>query len=129
MDYSDISQWRVLVVDDDPDSVSVVRMVLAAAGATVYKANNGKDGLAIFERKFPLFVLTDLSMPEMDGWELLKRIKSCQNEHETFVIALTAHAMVGDEERVLAAGFDGYLSKPVKMFTFLEDLSKYLKNG
>lgn len=128
MDKSKLGGWRVLVIDDEPDSIDVVTMVLSASGATVFTAANGQEALEIFKQRQPTLVLTDLSMPEMDGWQLLQEIRKVQNGHTTPVIALTAHAMIGDKERVLAGGFDGYLSKPLKMFTLLEDLQSCLQS-
>lgn len=128
MDRSQIADWQVLVVDDEPDSIEVVRIVLTAAGATVYEAANGNEGLKVFERERLDLVLTDLSMPEVDGWQMLESIRASEDGQQVPIIALTAHAMVGDKERVLEAGFDAYLSKPLKLFSFLDDLAVCL-NG
>jgi CheY-like chemotaxis protein len=128
MSYSDLSEWRVLVVDDEPDSVEIIDIVLSSAGATVYQANDGKEAVEIFSRVHPTLVLTDISMPEMDGWEMLKQIRSSKNGSGVPVVALTAHAMSGDRERVIEAGFAGYMSKPLAVFTFLDDLVECL-NG
>ncbi len=125
---NELTNWRVLVVDDEEDSIEVVAMVLHASGATVFGATDGKVGLSLFEQEHPTLILTDLSMPEMDGWELLKAIRASEDGQRVPVIALTAHAMVGDKERVMEAGFDGYLGKPLKMFTFLEELTKCLNH-
>jgi CheY-like chemotaxis protein len=130
MSLPDLSHWRVLVVDDEPDSIEIVRMVLSAADATVYTAANGIQAFEVFKREMPSLVLTDLSMPERDGWQLLQDIRSYENGHQTPVVALTAHAMAGDRERVADAGFDGYLSKPLHMITLLTDLKACLEiNG
>lgn len=126
MALPDVADWRVLVIDDEADSVEVVGLVLTAAGATVWEAANGQEGLAVFKQERPTLVLTDLSMPDMDGWELLKAIRDNEDGRRVPVIALTAHAMTGDRERVLEAGFDGYLSKPLKMFTLVEALLECL---
>jgi two-component system, cell cycle response regulator DivK len=123
MNLSNLSTWRVLVVDDEEDSIEIVEMVLFAVGAIVYRASNGQEGLAVFSQAQPNLVLTDLSMPEVDGWEMLKAIRKLENGTlRTPVIALTAHAMMGDRDRILAAGFDGYLGKPLHMVTLIEDL-------
>lgn len=117
-----ISTWQVLVVDDEPDSLEVVSRVLAFHGAKVYSASNGIEGLAIAQDVGPTFILLDLSMPEMDGWEMLHHLKSDPRTANIPVIALTAHAMAGDRERTLSAGFHHYLAKPLSPFTFLDDL-------
>lgn len=129
MNPADLSTWRVLVVDDEPDSAEIVRLVLLAAEATVFTASNGIEALDIFRRESPTMVLTDLSMPERDGWQLLQDIRSSENGTRTPVLALTAHAMVGDKDRVMEAGFNGYLSKPLRMVTLLADLRACLENN
>ena len=125
MTKQDISDWRVLIVDDEFDSIEVLMMVLTASGAQVVYASNGVEGLALFKAERPTLILTDLSMPEMDGWQMLNEIRRIDNNHhKTPVIALTAHAMAGDQELVMKQGFDGYLSKPLKLFTLLDDLKQ-----
>lgn len=128
MDMPDLSGWRVLVVDDEPDSIEIVQLVLRAAGATVYQASNGIEALEVFQREGPSLVLTDLSMPERDGWQLLQDIRDGENgSRHTPVIALTAHAMAGDKDKVVAAGFDGYLTKPLHMMSLITDLKTCLE--
>lgn len=123
MNLTNPSTWRVLVVDDEVDSVEVVDMVLSSVGAVVYQASNGKEGLAAFNKEHPDIVLTDISMPEVDGLAMLKEIRGIENGGgRTPIIALTAHAMVGDKDRILAAGFDGYLAKPLHMTTLVDDV-------
>ena len=126
IDPERISSWQVLVVDDEPDSLDVVRRVLSFHGATVHTATSGADGLAIARGIEPTFILLDLSMPEMDGWEMLYHLKEDLRTASIPVIAVTAHAMSGDRERALSAGFDYYLTKPISPFTFLEELIKLL---
>ena len=119
------STWRVLVVDDEDDSIEIVQMVLSAVGALVYKASNGAEGLEVFSAERPNLVLTDISMPAIDGSEMLKAIRTREVAYglpKTPVIALTAHTMVGDKDKYLNAGFDGYLGKPLRMMTLVEDL-------
>ncbi|MBN1119662.1 MAG: response regulator [Anaerolineae bacterium] len=127
MNRPDLSEWRVLVVDDEPDSIEIIEMVLGAAGATVYQAGDGKEAMNIFSRVHPTLVLSDISMPEMDGWEMLKQIKASKNGASVPVVALTAHAMLGDRERIIGAGFAGYMSKPLAIFTLLDDLVECLE--
>ena len=74
------------------------------------------------ERVKPRFVISDLSMPEMDGWEFLSALKSTVYTQDIPVIALTAHAMKGDRERAMAAGFHNYLTKPLTATTFMDEL-------
>ncbi|MFN8528875.1 MAG: response regulator [Anaerolineae bacterium] len=116
--------WSVLVVDDEADSLEVAARLLKMAGATVQTASNGKEALEIV-REHPLqfrFVLTDLSMPDMDGWELLYLLKRERPTENIPVIALTAHAMVGDRDRGIAAGFTNYIVKPLDPTKFIQQL-------
>lgn len=119
---SDIKQWIVLIVDDKHDNVEVAAKVLSFNGAEVYTAMNGEEGLNVLQTIRPTFILLDLSMPIMTGWEMLKRVRENPETAYIPVIALTAHAMDGDAERVREAGFDGYIAKPFSIVTFLAEI-------
>ena len=114
--------WDIVVIDDEPDSLEVARYILDFYGANVHTATNGKEGIALVEKIRPRFVISDLSMPEMDGWEFLSKLKSAISTQNIPVIALTAHAMKGDRERAMAAGFYNYLTKPLTAGTFIDEL-------
>ena len=118
--------WTVLVVDDEPDSLDVASTLLEMVGVSVLTANNGKRGLELAQAHRPNFIISDLSMPEMSGWEMLKNLKEDVATQNIPVIALTAHAMRGDRERAVAAGFHNYLTKPLRPETFINDLLKLL---
>jgi CheY-like chemotaxis protein len=129
MDIQDTSTWRILIVDDEPDNLEVVAESLQFFGATVKIARNGQIGLKELE-EFPAnFILLDLSMPVMDGWEMRSRVKSNPKTKHIPVIALSAHAMAGDKERAMDAGFDGYLTKPVNVPTLLADLREVFQSA
>mgnify|MGYP000983362338 CR=1 FL=1 len=118
--------WTVLVVDDEPDSLDVASTLLEMVGVSVLIASNGKLGLELARAHRPRFIISDLSMPEMSGWEMLKHLKADVATQDIPVIALTAHAMRGDRERAVAAGFHNYLTKPLRPETFINDLLKLL---
>jgi len=118
----EMSEWVVLIVDDEPDNVGVARKVLAFNGADVHVATNGIEGLSILNEIAPTIILLDLSMPEMDGWEMFSKVRELPVFDTTPIIALTAHAMAGDRERVIDAGFDGYIAKPFRIDSFLSDI-------
>ena len=122
-----VKSWHILIVDDHPDSLDVVSFTIEAYGAHVLTANNGIEALAVLQSADVTFVLLDLSMPEMDGWDLIKHIRSDERTADLPVIALTAHAMAGDREKVMSAGFDGYLTKPLSPLSLLEDLMAAFK--
>ncbi len=114
--------WDVIVIDDEPDSLEVARFILAFYGANVHTATNGKEGIGLVEQIKPRFIISDLSMPEMDGWEFVSTLKSAARSQSIPVIALTAHAMKGDRERAIEAGFHNYLTKPLTANTFMDEL-------
>ena len=128
MNNKDMNQWTVLIVDDEPDNLGVAQKVLSFNGADVHIARNGLEGLAVLERLKPTFILLDLSMPEMDGWEMFSKARSIESLNSVPIIALTAHAMAGDRERVFEAGFDGYIPKPFRIDSFLEEIHNCLND-
>src|SRR5579859_5049711 len=109
LDWQNTSTWSVLIVDDEPDNLEVVAEALEFFGASIKTAKDGLDALAVLQDFTPNLILLDLSMPKMNGWETRARLKADSKIARIPVIALTAHAMAGDLERALAAGFDGYL--------------------
>ncbi len=122
IDWQDVKSWVVLLVDDEPDNLEVVAETLEFRGAQVRTALNGLEALIVLESFTPNLMIADLSMPQMDGWELKKRVKSQERFQAIPLLALSAHAMIGDKERAITAGFDGYMTKPVNIHTLLEDI-------
>jgi CheY-like chemotaxis protein len=117
-----LQNWNVVVVDDEPDSLEVAVRILRHYGADVHTATNGKEGIESVRNLRPKLVISDLSMPEMDGWGMLEELKQDRSTLDIPIIALTAHAMVGDRERAIMAGFHNYLTKPLTPATFMKDL-------
>jgi CheY-like chemotaxis protein len=122
IDWQNVNTWEVLLVDDEPDNLEVVAETLEYRGAQVRTALNGLEAMAALQDYTPNLIIADLSMPQMDGWQLRTRIKSSPELQHIPLLALSAHAMIGDKERALAAGFDGYLTKPVDIHTLMEDI-------
>ena len=118
--------WRVLDIDDEPDSLEVAVRILRYYGATVLTATNGREGLTAAKVSHPQLIVSDISMPVMDGWQLIYELKKDRVLMDIPTIALTAHAMVGDRERAISAGFHNYLTKPLTAKTFMTDLLKLL---
>lgn len=121
-----LKDWVIVVIDDEPDSLEVASRILRHYGAVVHTASNGKDGLELIRQQRPRFVISDLSMPVMDGWEMLFEIQQDRYVAEIPIIALTAHAMVGDRTRAIEAGFYNYLTKPLTPSTFMGELMRLL---
>jgi two-component system, cell cycle response regulator DivK len=122
----DASSWRVLLVDDEPDNIEVVAESLEFYGMTVQTAENGELGLEALKIFTPDLILLDLSMPVMDGWQMLRNLKANEETRPIPVLALSAHAIVGDKDRALDAGFNGYMTKPVNVRTLIQDLTAAL---
>jgi CheY-like chemotaxis protein len=118
--------WNVLVIDDEPDSLEVIERVLKHYGAKVTSATNGQEGLDAVKAEQPMLIISDISMPVADGWMLIYELGKNRATMDIPVIALTAHAMQGDRERAMAAGFHNYLTKPLTPATFLKDLLRLL---
>jgi CheY-like chemotaxis protein len=105
---------RVLVVDDDPDSNEVVRTVLGSCGADVRTAGSAHEALEILDRWLPDVVVSDLAMPDADGYALLARMRAGERSHRVPAIALTAYSAPADREQALSAGFSAHVAKPVR---------------
>src|SRR5262245_29865792 len=103
----------VLLVEDNPHNRKIFSGMLAHAGFTVVEAEDGQQALDAVARQLPDIILMDLSIPGIDGWEVTRRLKKDARTKSVPVIALTAHAMRGDEERAREAGCDHYLTKPI----------------
>jgi CheY-like chemotaxis protein len=121
-----LAGWNIVVLDDEDDSLEVAEIILDEYGANVHTAQNGQEGIETVRRVKPHFVISDLSMPVLDGWGFINSLKADRELADIPVIALTAHAMVGDRERAVAAGFHNYLTKPLTVDTFMADLLRLL---
>ena len=121
-----LASWDVVVIDDEEDSLEVAEIILMEYGANVYVAYDGQEGLELVQKIKPRFVISDLSMPVLDGWGFIKYLRQDPELANIPVIALTAHAMVGDREKTVEAGFDNYMTKPLIVKTFMSDLIQLL---
>ncbi|MDZ4672271.1 MAG: response regulator [Phototrophicales bacterium] len=121
-----LTGWEIMVIDDEDDSLEVARYILSFYGATVHTAINGEDGLAVLKTIRPRFIISDISMPQMDGWTFIAKVQEDVALKNIPVIALTAHAMRGDREKAIAAGFQNYLIKPLTPNTFMAQLVRLL---
>jgi len=117
---------KILVVEDRPDNLTLIQEILNTKGYTVYEANNGREGIEIARKERPDLILMDMQMPVMDGFESTKNILEIEELKDTLIIGLTARAMKGDRERVLAAGCCDYISKPVTPGELLRKVESWL---
>jgi len=121
-----LTNWMVLVVDDEEDSLNVARMLLEKAGATVMTADDGRAALERVQESRPHFILSDLSMPGIPGWQLMGELNRNRATLDIPVIALTAHALPGDRARAIEAGFFNYITKPLDPEKFIQQLLNLL---
>jgi two-component system, cell cycle response regulator DivK len=117
---------RILLVEDNELNRDMLSRRLKRRGYDVDLAADGKEGLQMADSSTPDLILLDLSLPEMDGWEVLRRLKQNPKMNRIPVMALTAHALVTDRVRALEAGFDDYDIKPVEMPRLLKKIEVLL---
>jgi two-component system, cell cycle response regulator DivK len=116
----------ILVVEDNPTNMSLATFLLESAGHTVLGAPDAETGLALARDRHPRLILMDIQLPGMDGLEATASLKRDEATRAIPVVALTALAMKGDEERIRAAGCDGYIAKPMRYREFLEAVAAAL---
>jgi CheY-like chemotaxis protein len=120
---------RILIVDDNPTNLKLVAYLMSAKGYEVTTALDADAALAAIERSRPALILMDLQMPGIDGLELTKKLKADPLTRGIIVVAVTAYAMKGDEQRARAAGCDDYVTKPIDTRALPETIAKHLPRG
>ncbi len=115
----------VLIVDDNEKNLELVRDLLQVTGYRTLEAGNAADCIALAAKHRPDLILMDVQLPDDDGVAALGRLRAMPGVSVTAVVALTAFAMRGDRERLLGAGFDGYLSKPIEIQSFLHQVQQF----
>lgn len=103
----------ILIVDDNAMNLKLTRVLLSSLGYTVRTATNAEEALAALATFRPRLILMDIQLPDIDGLELTRRLKADPTTRDICIVALTAYAMKGDEQRARAAGCDGYITKPI----------------
>jgi CheY-like chemotaxis protein len=118
---------KILVIEDTPANRALATKLLQAAGHEVFSADTAAEGMALARTELPDLVLMDLGLPDMDGWQALRELRADRGPAAGLrIVAFTAHAMVGDDDRARAAGFDEYLSKPIDFATFADTIQGLL---
>lgn len=118
---------RILIVEDKPNSRELLRAVLEQQGYAVTEAGDGEEALTMIRQEAPDLVLMDLQIPARNGFDVLQEIRKDARLTELAVVAITANAMPGDREKVLAAGFTGYIAKPVALAHLRSEVSRLLE--
>jgi CheY-like chemotaxis protein len=117
----------ILIVDDNATNLKLVKVLLMKEGYDIQTAGDAEEALKVLQTFTPRLVLMDLQLPGMDGLTLTRKLKSEPGTQGIKVVALTAYAMKGDEEKARAAGCDGYLAKPIDTQAFPAQIAGYLK--
>jgi two-component system cell cycle response regulator DivK len=118
---------KVLVVEDDQDNREMVIKVLKHNGYQPIEAVDGQEAVERAKAEQPDLILLDLYIPKMDGYEVTRRLKGDEGLQHIPIIALTAHAMKGDREEALAAGFDGYITKPINVRELPRQIEHFMR--
>lgn len=117
----------ILIIDDNPVNMKLIRVLLAGEGYDVHTASDATEALSALSEFRPGLILMDIQLPGIDGLELTRRLKAQPSTRDIPILGLTAYAMKGDEERILAAGCDGYIPKPINTRTLPNFIKGYLQ--
>jgi two-component system cell cycle response regulator DivK len=116
----------ILIVDDNVMNLKLIRVLLAGEGYEVRVASDAAEALAVLRTFHPRMILMDIQLPGIDGLELTRRLKAAPETRNVIVLALTAYAMKGDAQRMLEAGCDGYIAKPIDTREFPATVARFL---
>ena len=117
---------RILIIEDNPTNMELMVYLLNAFGFTPLTANDGISGVEAARETAPDLIICDVHLPRLDGYGVVAELKQDPALRKIPVLAVTALAMVGDRERLLEAGFDGYIAKPIEPDTFVVQLEEFL---
>jgi two-component system, cell cycle response regulator DivK len=120
---------NVLIVDDNATNLKLARVLLTHAGYQVQTASNAEEAMSVLDGFEPVLILMDIQLPGIDGLELTRRLKRDPKRRQIVILALSAYAMKGDEEKALAAGCDGYVTKPIDPDHLLAEVRRALVKG
>lgn len=121
-----MSKATILYIEDNFENQVLVRRVLEAEGYTIVNAEDGTIGLEVAQKLVPDLILMDINLPELDGYEVTRRIRKIEGLSEVPIIAMTANVMQGDMEKTLEAGCDGYIRKPIDIDALPSDVERFL---
>jgi CheY-like chemotaxis protein len=119
----------LLIIEDNQQNFYMMRFLLEKSGFSVIGAENGREGIEKALSHQPRAILLDIQLPEMDGYAVAAELKKHHEMRDVPIIAVTSYAMVGDRERILAAGATGYIEKPINPETFVAEVVGYLSKN
>ncbi len=120
---------KILIVEDNPMHLELATDLLETAGYVVIQAEKSEKGIELAKTELPDLILMDISLPSIDGLEATRVLKQDPATKGINVIALTVHAMKGDEEKALASGCDGYIAKPIDTRTFSKTVARFIESA
>ncbi len=124
-----MTKAKILMVDDNPGNMKLLSFILGKQGYEVRVAGDAEQALSVLKEFRPRLILMDVQLPGMDGLELTRRLKADPGYSEIMIIAVTASAMKGDEQEALAAGCDGYITKPIDTRLMPVLVARYLETA
>ncbi|NOX80163.1 MAG: response regulator [Deltaproteobacteria bacterium] len=119
---------KALIIEDTPDNMELIRFILNKNGVETIGAENGRKGIALAESELPDFIILDIQLPDINGTEVLQAIRRSKADGKVPIIAMTSYAMSGDREKLLAAGCNGYIEKPIDPVMVMEQIREILMN-
>jgi CheY-like chemotaxis protein len=122
-----MAREQILIVDDNLVNLKLARVLLASEGYEVHTATDAEQALLLLKRIQPRLILMDIQLPGMDGLDLTRQLKADPATRDIIILALTAYAMKGDEQKARDAGCDGYIAKPIETRTLPEVIAGYLE--
>jgi two-component system cell cycle response regulator DivK len=120
---------KVLVVEDNPKNMRLIKMVLVNKGYSLLEATDGEEALAVAVEGRPDLIIMDIQLPKMNGLEVTRRLRQTPGFSQVPIIALTASAMEGDRDKIIEAGCDAYVSKPIDTRQLPEVVAEMLRRG
>lgn len=123
-----MAEPTVLIIEDNEQNIYLATFLLKNSGYRVVQARSGEEGLGQSRKTRPDLILLDIQLPEMDGYEVVRRLKSQPATAAIPVVAVTSYAMAGDREAILAAGCHGYVEKPIDPDTFVATVTAFLNH-
>jgi len=117
---------KILVIEDNSDNLTVMEYLLSKNGYSVFTAVDGEKGVALAKKEMPDLIICDIQMPILNGFEVVKIVKNDTKLQRIPIVAVTAYAMVGDREKILSAGFNHYMGKPINPEEFLVEIESIL---
>lgn len=120
---------KILVIEDNEQNLYLVRFILERSGYEVFAAPDGRSGIETAASLRPDLILLDIQLPGMDGYTVARNLRRNEDLARTPIVAVTSYAMVGDREKVMEAGCDGYLEKPIDPDTFVFQIEQHLPGG